>query len=688
MTNNKYLDILLLTFSIFNVIILFGLSLTVFLTSETKKLGVKIASLGLFSGGLFFIFHTIIITLDNKIFNTKIDYLWFFSWILLIILPYAWYSLILWYLGFWEKGLSDAKKKHSKYLILINIFFIVLLFVCIFLPGLPSFDEFILLKKPNSKVVEFFLLIYPVYIFLCIFLSIKALDLKVYSHKFIGTLAKEKAKIWLRLSTIMLFIVSIMVSGFILWFVFNSNSFNYDKEEYLKSLEFITFINILIEIFISLTIIFLGKAITSYEIFTGKALPAKSVFESWRGITTFASSYSFIISIFAINNIESIYYVLFSSLSVVSFYAFFSRKNYLERENFFRNLRPAINKKFLDKDKLNIKDKFYYICNQILKSEKAILVPLGMYKVFFGDFIVYPEDIDIKVKEIVNKFNFREESIIETPGINDFFLGIKLHNDKEDIALLILGKKLIGGLYSREEIEITRTVIERILDTDLTNEIINKLLDIQKNKIVENQLIDRFTRRILHDDVLPLLHSSIIEIKMNNFNQGIELIQKAHKKISNMLKEIPTTTNYDISKLGFIDAIKLFVKNELSKYFDKIEWKIDNDFPEIIKSFSNLVQNVLFYAIVEIVRNSSKYARCEDKDLILNIEFKKNYDNIQISITDNGIGYGYSKVKNKGSGNGLILHSTLMLVIGGKLDIESEKNNFTKVILSVPFSNS
>jgi len=161
MTSNQYLNILLLTFSIFNIIILFGLSLTVFLTSETKKLGVKIASLGLFSGGLFFIFHTIIITLDNKIFNTKIDYLWFFSWILLIVLPYAWYALALWYLGFWEEGLSEVKEKHYKYFIIISIFCLSLLFVCIFLPGLPTFNEFILLKKPNSKLIEFFLLIYP-----------------------------------------------------------------------------------------------------------------------------------------------------------------------------------------------------------------------------------------------------------------------------------------------------------------------------------------------------------------------------------------------------------------------------------------------------------------------------------------------------------------------------------------------
>ncbi|GIW21675.1 MAG: hypothetical protein KatS3mg068_0682 [Candidatus Sericytochromatia bacterium] len=160
---------------------------------------------------------------------------------------------------------------------------------------------------------------------------------------------------------------------------------------------------------------------------------------------------------------------------------------------------------------------------------------------------------------------------------------------------------------------------------------------------------------------------------MNNYSESIELIKNAHKKISNMLKEIPSTTNYDISKLGFIDAIKLFVKNDFSKYFDKIEWKIDKDFADEIKKLPNLTQNIIFYAIAEAIRNASKYAKIENKELVLTINFLKKDDKIQIIIMDNGVGYGYSKLQNKGSGNGLILHSTLMLVIGGKLDIESEK---------------
>ncbi|GIW21674.1 MAG: hypothetical protein KatS3mg068_0681 [Candidatus Sericytochromatia bacterium] len=224
----------------------------------------------------------------------------------------------------------------------------------------------------------------------------------------------------------MLLIVSIMVSGFIIWFLINSGKFEYDKKDYLIILELITIVNILIEVFISLTIIFLGKAITSYEIFTGKALPAKSVFESWRGITLFAGSYSLIISIFTVNNFKSIYYILFSSLTMVSFYAFLSRKNYLERENFFRSLRPAINKKFLHKDNLNIKDKFHYICEEILRIEKAILIPLGMYKVFFGDFIIYPKNKDIDLKYLLENFNFSKSNIIETAGIDNFFFRSKI----------------------------------------------------------------------------------------------------------------------------------------------------------------------------------------------------------------------------------------------------------------------
>ena len=78
------------------------------------------------------------------------------------------------------------------------------------------------------------------------------------------------------------------------------------------------------------------------------------------------------------------------------------------------------------------------------------------------------------------------------------------------IGLLLLGPKADGGLYTEEAIEIARDGGERLLDNLASAEMARRLMALQRQRLAESQVVDRRSRRVLHDDVLPYLHTAML----------------------------------------------------------------------------------------------------------------------------------------------------------------------------------
>jgi signal transduction histidine kinase len=62
------------------------------------------------------------------------------------------------------------------------------------------------------------------------------------------------------------------------------------------------------------------------------------------------------------------------------------------------------------------------------------------------------------------------------------------------------------------------------------------------------------------------------------------------------------------------------------------------------------------------------------------------HDDLVLSISDNGVGIGSNAPQPPGRGNGLTLHSTLLMVVGGGMTVSSAPGGGTLVRLSVPAS--
>ena len=204
--------------------------------------------------------------------------------------------------------------------------------------------------------------------------------------------------------------------------------------------------------------------------------------------------------------------------------------------------------------------------------------------------------------------------------------------------------------------------------------------------------IDQKTRRVLHDDILPDIQAALIALSGAATNgqagdektqRALKLMTDAHKQISDLLHDMPTTSAPEVARLGFVTAFQRIVENDFSTVFDEIKWEISAEAEAAAQTLPTLTAEVVFYAAREVVRNAAKHGRGGklERPLTLTVTMQHT-DELTIIITDDGVGLGNSETS--GSGQGLALHSTMMAVVGGEVTVDTAAHQFTRVTLNVP----
>ena len=130
------------------------------------------------------------------------------------------------------------------------------------------------------------------------------------------------------------------------------------------------------------------------------------------------------------------------------------------------------------------------------------------------------------------------------------------------------------------------------------------------------------------------------------------------------------------------DSFKLLIDNK------KIKFRYDNQYEDIyvIGDFNRLKQ-----VFVNIIKNSIESI---EKNGIIEIEVKVNDLEVEVIISDNGIGMDESELANikemfystkkNGTGLGVALSNEIILAHNGKLNYSSKKNKGTVCSVSLP----
>ncbi len=704
MTSDLLLGWGTLALSIINTILLLWLGLTVLLNSERRSPGIWIAGAGLLMGSLFFLSHTAILGLGPLQPEARMNLWWRTGWIPIASMPYAWYLVMLWYSSYWDDPHSPIHQRHQIPIILASLLAISTIGLVFLFNALPTYNQLIRLDLGGVLSVggiPVLMVVYPLYLLMCIGFSLDVLLHPGNPIRLMGQLARQRARPWLLVATISLLTVSISVGTIIIWGIYNANQV-INPIQFARS---ISIFDLVVDLFIAITILSIGQAIVSYEIFTGKVLPRQGLKRYWKLAISLSLIFGILVSWILIDQLEPIYLLLLSILLITGIYAILGWRMFTEQEHFFKSLHPFITNQHLYDQLLlpnptsinfDLSRPFYALCNDILGVRQAFLIPLGIFGPLVGNPISYPdkfesdesEELISDVRRIIStNAGFSPLLLPESRLLGRHSIAIPLWSERGLIGAIALGDKKNTSLFTQEEIEIARTVGERLIDTKASNELAQKLMELQRQHLAETQVLDQQTRRTLHDDILPRLQSTMIKLSTDAMDKeaAIQELGGIHHQLTSVMRELPAIHEPELKRRGLVEALQVTIENEYQSCFNSLTWQIDENAIVNTKSIPVYSSDVLYHASREAVRNAARHARNCDTNQLVNLHIAISWkDGLVIRIQDDGIGFDSSVINGKDTGQGLALHSALMAVVGGSLAIESVPGKHTHVILRYP----
>ena len=701
MTGDPLLGWATLALSIINTILLLWLGLTVLLNSERRSLGIWTAGAGLLMGSLFFLSHTAILGLGPLQPEARMNLWWRTGWIPIASMPFAWYLVMLWYSSYWDDPQSPIHQRHQVPIILATLLAISTIGLVFLFNALPSYDQLIQLDLGGVLSIggiPVLMVVYPFYLLICIGFSLDVLLHPGTPNRIMGQLARQRARPWLLVATISLLLVSLSVGVIIIWGVYNANQ-QFSPTQFTR---LVSIFDLVIDLFIALTIFSVGQAIVSYEIFTGKVLPRQGLKRYWKLAILLSLVLGTSVSWALIDQLESIYLLLLGIVLITGIYAILGWRTFSEQEHFVKSLHPFITSQHLYDQllaenpspiKIDLSRPFFALCRDLLGVRQAFLIPLGIFGPLVGDAIHYPEKIEAEdSEELVTEIR---RTISTTGGFTPLLLpdsrilgkhsiAIPLWSERGLIGALVLAEKKNASLFTQEEIEIARMVGERLIDSKASNELAQKLMELQRQHLSETMVLDQETRRTLHDDILPRLQTTMIKLSTDGIdkNAAIQEIGQIHHQLTSVMRELPTIQEPELERRGLVEALQATIENEYRPSFNSLSWQIDDNALVNSRSLPAYAADVLFHATREAVRNAARHGRQSEADQAVNLHISISWvDRLMIIIKDDGIGFEHAA---ENSGQGLALHSALMAIVGGSLAIDSVPGKYSQVMLKLP----
>ncbi len=568
MTTDFLLNWALIAISLFNTILLLWLGVTVWLNAERRGIGTVVATFGFLLGSMFFISHSALLLSDTLTF-TRSNTLWIaLGMAPIVMLPVIWYMVLLWYAGFWSGGDSDIRRRHKNWLALTTIILfaglmsLILLgvpFVPFLHPIAPSIWPLREVLKTHVAGIPLIAIAYPLYVLLCVLLSLDALRRPAQSARMMGDAARQRARPWLVSASVLLLLVGILVAMVLIWTIANTRFAGYYIfDEHARAV--IGRFDLLISILIAAVVLMLGQAMAAYELFTGKILPRQELKRQWHRAILLAAGYGVILGGVLAWGFQPVYAVLVTLVLMTLFFALSGWRVFTDWDRSMQRLRPFISSQrwyealtASTEGAAGLTDPLQVLSDDLLSTTVAYLIPVGPLAAFVSP-QSYPAGLDIPALGAL--LDQSPESLGLITAINGDQYGnadwaIPLWSERGLSGMLLLGPKKGDGFYMREEIEIARAAGERMIDTAASVALSQRLMQLQRERMAASQLLDQRTRRVLHDEVLPLIHTAMLSLAAGETTAtALDRLSEAHQEVSTLLRELPMTTTPDVARLG------------------------------------------------------------------------------------------------------------------------------------------
>jgi signal transduction histidine kinase len=707
MSGKPILDWATLAVSLYNTVVLFWLGLTVLLNARRKSWGVWLAGGGLLLGGVFFVSHTVLLDLGLDAQGPAVNAWWALGWAAVIVSPYLWYVVMLWYAGYWNPppgGRTTKLRRRQKYWFpLITALFGLLVIGLLAVFPLPSFEQVVTLDLSAARSVAgipVLLLVYPAYILLCIVLSLRALRHAESSAEWLSEHARQRARPRLLESTRLLLAVS-------LWVAFAMGAIvAYARLPVLRGRGFelgaaLAVFDLGVASTIAIVVLTLGQAIVAYEIFTGEALPRRGFARQWRAVLWIAAGVGIVAGASLVYPLRPIYVLLPAALLMAILSAVSAWRSFTERERTIAQLRPfASSQRLYDAllapspptADVDVSAIFDALCGDVLAVERAYLFALGPLASLIGSALAYPGDARLPElpPELEDQFDSPRTVCVPLDPADGLVWAVPLWSERGLIGVFFLGAKRDGGLYTREEIEIARAGGERLIDTLATAQVSARLMALLRQRIAQVKVMEGQGRRVLHDQVLPQLHAAILHLgglpNEPAVQQAVEALTAAHRQISDLMHDTASTAPRLLAEKGLLAALRALVEGEFEGLFERVSWTVSPGGEQAAAERPLYVNEVLFFAAQELVRNAARHAKGGEPQRPVRIKIV--LEPARLVVEDDGVGLSATRLPTDEAGahNGLRFHSTMLAAVGASLEVVERPGDGTRAVIGFPRS--
>jgi len=694
----------LLTISLMVVSLLSWLGLTLLLTTERRTWAVWLAGGTMLLAAGFFAVHTILVSRGLALGSLLALSEWPLAWVIGLVLPCAWYFVVLWHVGFWEQ--RPALRHHQVHTAavasLLGIFGAagILVFSD---PGVrrnplalvTTYDPAVILAGPAIDRVPVIAISYVLLMLACISLALFALRHPAPSARMMGDLARERARPWLVATTFVLLLVSLVVCGALLHFMPDMLLMTV-KGISPVTIHLLGWVDLATTALVAVAVILIGQAVVSYEIFTGKTLPRRGFQRSWRSVVLLSVGFSAVLALGFVLRVPKIFGFLLAVFTVAAFYALQTGRAFAEHERAMEDLQvfnagPNLYQALLTGERRADEGAapFQTLCAQVLGVQVAYLYPCGTLAALLQPLAFPPATpLPLLSSDLVSAVTPRLLCLPLDPATCGGALwAVPLWGDRGLHGLFFLGAKRDGGLFAQEEIETVRATGERLVDTLAGAELARRLAQLQRTHLADSQIVDRRTRRLLHDDVLPQVHTAMLALSAgpSAVDDALRAMADLHRQIANLLHDLPTGRMPAVTVDGVVGALRELLAGDLTGAFDAVTWTLDPAAEARLAELPPLTGEVVYGAAREALRNAARHGRgsVDTRPLRIRVTVTAGIE-LRVMVEDDGVGCAHTGSSSVGAGHGMVLHSTMMAIIGGAWTLDSLPTGGTRVTLVVP----
>lgn len=496
-------------------------------------------------------------------------------------------------------------------------------------------------------------------------------------------------------------------------------------------------------------ILLIGYSIVRHGILIERPLARRGFFEQWRGIVIVATAIAILIALLvAVTQSDLGGLLLITSLATCA-YALFTWSSYTAHDRYVALLGPFLRSANMrhwlhtdmQKTEQSMEDLFFHLCHDVLEVQCARLVVLagsvqrsfsyrwpsfedeerGLHPLQVHEAQSYTQEATMLSLQ-GHERETRERQIPKR--VHMTFQGqpilcwvLPIRDELGVVALLYLGPRHDGRVFTEEDMDLAHACGQRILDTLRDHEAMQAVAGLLRRRIVDVKLLGAQHRRILHDEVLPQMHLALLRLETlrSSLNQStlavkatggvdtlvrpespalhsealddaIRIISGAHRSLAAMMRATAPSAPHRLERDGMLHAIHTMLKQDFQQAFDAVEWNISEEtMCHIDEMIPPALAELVFAAVQEAFRNAARHGRGSDLHRQLCLSVKASYTpHLEILVNDDGVGIGSASSTTTGTGGGLLTHSALLAIAGGSLTVKSAPGGGVTVRIFLP----